>query len=125
MSDLQFSGEVAWVTGSSKGISRAISIGLAEQGCHVVVHYNSSEDEAREVEERIRVAGGDALLLGGDVIRTEDVRRMVGGIEDDFGRIDILANNAGSMVARATLAGMTEDVWDCVIHAFASTGMNS
>jgi 3-oxoacyl-[acyl-carrier protein] reductase len=79
MSDLQFSGEVAWVTGSSKGIGRAISIGLAEQGCHVVVHYNSSEDEAREVEERIRVAGGDALLLGGDVIRTEDVRRMVGG----------------------------------------------
>jgi NAD(P)-dependent dehydrogenase (short-subunit alcohol dehydrogenase family) len=45
MSDLQFSGDVAWVTGSSKGIGRAISIGLAEQGCHVVVHYNSSEDE--------------------------------------------------------------------------------
>jgi 3-oxoacyl-[acyl-carrier protein] reductase len=64
MSDLQFSGDVAWVTGSSKGIGWAISIGLAEQGCHMVVHYNSSEDEAREVEERIRVAGGDALLLG-------------------------------------------------------------
>ena len=54
MSALQFSGEVAWVTGSSKGIGRAVSIGLAEQGCDVVVHYNSSEDEAREVEQRIQ-----------------------------------------------------------------------
>jgi 3-oxoacyl-[acyl-carrier protein] reductase len=111
----QFSGEVAWVTGSSKGIGRAISIGLAEQGCDVVVHYNSSEEEAREVEERIQAVGGNALLLGGDVTRTEDVRRMAREIEDHYGRIDILVNNAGSMVERATLPEMTEEVWDRVM----------
>jgi 3-oxoacyl-[acyl-carrier protein] reductase len=112
---LRFSGEVAWVTGSSKGIGRAVSIGLAEQGCDVVVHYNSSEDDAREVQERIQAVGRDVLLLEGDVTHTEDVRRMVREIEDHYGRIDILVNNAGSMVERTTLAEMPEDVWDRVM----------
>src|SRR5829696_8556200 len=116
MSALQSSGEVAWVTGSSKGIGRAVSIGLAEQGCDVAVHYNSSEEEAREVEERIRAAGRDALLLQGDVTSPEAVRGMAGEIEDHYGRVDILVNNAGSMVERATLAEMTEEVWDRVMN---------
>jgi 3-oxoacyl-[acyl-carrier protein] reductase len=109
MRDLQFSGEVAWVTGSSKGIGRAISLGLAERGCDVAVHYNSSDDAAGEVGERIEALGRDVLLLKGDV------RRMAGEIEDHYGRLDVLVNNAGSMVARATLAEMTEDTWDRVM----------
>jgi 3-oxoacyl-[acyl-carrier protein] reductase len=112
---LQVSGEVAWVTGSSKGIGRAISIGLAEQGCNVVVHYNSSEDEAREVAERIEAHGGEALLVKGDVTYSEDVRRMAAEVEDRYGRVDILVNNAGSMVERRTLAEMTEDAWDRIM----------
>jgi 3-oxoacyl-[acyl-carrier protein] reductase len=112
---LRSSGEVAWVTGSSKGIGRAVVLGLAEQGCDVVVHYNSSEDDAREVKERIKCFGNDVLMLKGDVTDAGDVRRMVGEIEDRYGRIDILVNNAGSMVKRATLAEMTEEVWDRVM----------
>ena len=90
-------------------------MGMAEQGCDVVVHYNSSEDDAREVGERIQAFGRDVLLLKGDVTSTQDVRRMVGEIEGHFGRIDVLVNNAGSMVERATLAEITEDVWDRVM----------
>ena len=112
---MRSSGEVAWVTGSSKGIGRAVVLGLAEQGRDVVVHYNSSEDDAREVEERIKGFGNDVLMLKGDVTDAGDVRRMVGEIEDRYGRIDILVNNAGSMVKRATLAEMTEEVWDRVM----------
>ena len=112
---MRSSGEVAWVTGSSKGIGRAVVLGLAEQGCDVVVHDNSSEDDAREVEERIKGFGNDVLMLKGDVTDAGDVRRMVGEIEDRYGRIDILVNNAGSMVKRATLAEMTEEVWDRVM----------
>jgi 3-oxoacyl-[acyl-carrier protein] reductase len=115
MRDLQFSGEVAWVTGSSKGIGRAISLGLAERGCDVAVHYNSSDDAAGEVGERIEALGRDVLLLKGDVTDAGDVRRMAGEIEDHYGRLDVLVNNAGSMVARATLAEMTEDTWDRVM----------
>jgi 3-oxoacyl-[acyl-carrier protein] reductase len=113
---LIFDGEVAWVTGSSKGIGRATALGLAEQGCDVVVHYDSSEDEATEVAEQIEAHGRDVLLIQGDVSKGEDVRRMVGEIEERYGRVDILVNNAGSMVERLTLAEMTEEVWDRVME---------
>ncbi len=112
---MMFSGEVAWVTGSSKGIGKATVLGLAEQGCDVAVHYGSSEDEAKEVTEQVKAYGRDALLVRGDVSEAEDVRRMVREIEDHYGRIDILVNNAGSMVERLTLSEMTEDVWDRVM----------
>ena len=112
---MMFDGEVAWVTGSSTGIGRAVAMGLAEQGCRVVVHYNRSEDEAREVVERISSSGGQATLVGGDVADAREVRRMVGEIEDRYGRIDILVNNAGSLVERRTLEEMSEDLWDRVM----------
>ena len=113
---MQFDGEVAWVTGGSKGIGRATSVGLAERGCNVVVHYNSSEDDAREVAERVEAYGRDALLTRGDVTRSEDVGRIAREIEDRYGGLDILVNNAGSMVERLTLAEMTEEVWDRVME---------
>jgi 3-oxoacyl-[acyl-carrier protein] reductase len=90
-----FSEEVAWVTGSSTGIGRAVALALAEEGCRVVVHYNRSEDEAQEVVERISSSGGEATLVGGDVADAQEVERMVGEIEGRYGRLDILVNNAG------------------------------
>jgi 3-oxoacyl-[acyl-carrier protein] reductase len=73
---LAFSGEVAWVTGSSTGIGRAVALKLAERGRDVAVHYNRSEAEAREVAERVEALGRDALLLQGDVADAKDVDKM-------------------------------------------------
>ena len=112
---MMFDGEVAWVTGSSTGIGRAVAMGLAEQGCRVVVHYNRSEDEARGVVEEISSSGGEATLVGGDVADAGKVKRMVGEIEDSYGRLDILVNNAGSLVERRTLEEMSEDLWQRVM----------
>ncbi len=112
---MMFSEQVAWVTGSSTGIGRAVAEGLAGQGCRVAVHYNSSEDEARRVVEGIGSSGGEAMLVGGDVSKATDVERMASEIEERFGRLDILVNNAGSLIERRTLAGMTEDLWDRVM----------
>ena len=112
---MMFDGEVAWVTGSSTGIGRAVATGLAGQGCRVVVHYNRSEDEAREVVEEISSSGGEATLVGGDVADAGEVKRMVGEIEDRHGRLDILVNNAGSLVERRTLEEMSEDLWERVM----------
>ena len=109
------SGKVAWVTGSSKGMGRAITVGLAEEGCDVIVHYNSGEEDAREVAQKIEGLGRETLLVGGDVSKAADVKKMAGEIEDHFGRVDVLVNNAGSMVERSTLADMTEEVWDKVM----------
>ena len=110
-----YSGEVAWVTGSSTGIGRAIALKLADRGCDVTVHYNRNEKEAKEVSERIRASGRDTLLVQGDVAEAEDVARMVREIEDRYGRLDILVNNAGSIVERATLEGTTENLWDSTV----------
>jgi 3-oxoacyl-[acyl-carrier protein] reductase len=111
-----FSNEVAWVTGSSTGIGRAIALGFAREGCRVVVHYNSSEDKAQEVADRVGELGGEALLVKGDVSDSGDVRRMTEEVEDRYGRIDVLVNNAGSLIERRTLEEMTEDLWDRVME---------
>jgi 3-oxoacyl-[acyl-carrier protein] reductase len=110
-----FSEEVAWITGSSTGIGRAAALALAERGCRMMVHYNRSEDEAREVVERISTSGGEAALVGGDVSNAREVKRMVGEIEDRYGRLDVLVNNAGSLIERRTLSEMTEDLWERVM----------
>src|SRR5215213_6101712 len=103
-----FSEEVAWVTGSSTGIGRASAVALAEQGCKMAVHYNRSEDEAREVIEQIKASGGDVSAAG-------EVERMAHEIEDRYGRLDVLVNNAGSLIERRSFSEMTEDLWDRVM----------
>jgi len=107
--------EVAWVTGSSTGIGRAVAVALAEGGRRVVVHYNASEDDAREVVREIEDRGGEASLVWGDVSDADEVGRMIGEIEDRYGRLDVLVNNAGSLIERRTLAEMTDDLWDRVM----------
>ena len=113
---MMFSEDVAWVTGSSTGIGAASAVALAEQRCRVVVHYNRSESEAREVIERISSSGGEATLVGGDVSDAGEVERMVGEIEERYGRVDILVNNAGSLIERRSFSEMTEDLWDRVMN---------
>jgi len=80
-----------------------------------VVHYNRSEDEAREVVEQIESSGGEATLVGGDVADSRAVKRMMGEIEDRYGRVDILVNNAGSLIERRRFSEITEDLWDRVM----------
>ncbi|MDF2704302.1 MAG: short-chain dehydrogenase/reductase [Rubrobacteraceae bacterium] len=112
---MMFSEEVAWVTGSSTGIGAATAVALAEAGCRVAVHYNRSEVEAREVVEQISSSGGEAMLVGGDVADAGEVERMAGEIEERYGRLDVLVNNAGSLIERRKLEEMTEDLWDRVM----------
>ena len=111
---MTFSEEVAWITGSSTGIGRAAALALAEQGCRVVVHYNRGEDEAREVVEGITSSGGQAALVGGDVSDAGEVERMVGEIEERYGRLDILVNNAG-VIRRAPAIEFGEEDWEDVV----------
>lgn len=110
-----FDGEVAWVTGSSKGIGRAVAVGLAEAGCDVVVHYGGSEEEAREVAGEVQSFGRGVLLVQGDVSDVGDVGRMVGEIEERFGGVDVLVNNAGSFVERRAFEEMDEELWDRIL----------
>lgn len=87
--------KIAVVTGAGSGIGRAIALGLAGEGAHVVVHYHRSDAGAREVLEKILALGRKALLVQGDLSREEDVHKLVDASRDAFGRIDVLVNNAG------------------------------
>jgi 3-oxoacyl-[acyl-carrier protein] reductase len=108
-------GQVAIVTGASSGIGRATAEALARQGACVGVNYCKNRAGAEQAVEAIGKMGGEAVALRADVTRAEEVRALVAAVRERWGRIDILVNNAGDLIARRTLADMTEDHWDRVM----------
>ena len=107
-------GKVAIVTGASRGIGRSIATRFADEGAKVVVNYLANTASADAVVDGIRQAGGDAFAVAADVSNNTDVQRLVQGTLDRFGRVDILVNDAGVMVAKGVLE-TTEDDWDRTI----------
>ena len=95
MLDLTDQPRTALVTGASRGIGRGIAIRLASMGHSVAVNYNSHEDEALEVVEEIRRAGGTATAVGGSVASKEGCEQIVAGAVETLGPVEILINNAG------------------------------
>ena len=88
-------GKVAVVTGASKGIGAGIAKGLAAEGAKVVVNYASSKEGAEEVVAEIAADGGKAIAAQGDVSKAADVRKLFATTLKEFGRVDVLVNNAG------------------------------
>jgi 3-oxoacyl-[acyl-carrier protein] reductase len=105
-------GQVALVTGASSGIGRATVEALARQGVRVGVNYCKNQRGAEQAVEAIHKAGGEALAIYADVTRSNDVQALVAAARKQWGRIDILVNNAGDLLARRTLADMSEEYWD-------------
>lgn len=112
---MTLTGKVAWVTGSSTGIGAASAVALAGAGCRVAVHYNESADEAKGVVREIESGGGEAMLVGGDVADSGEVVRMLSEVESGLGSVEVLVNNAGSLLERRPFSEMTEDLWDRVM----------
>ena len=88
-------GRVALVSGGSRGIGRAISLALADDGATVAVNYRRDRDAADEVVKRISAHGGSAAAYAASVDSYEDDKAMVEAVIADFGHVDILVNNAG------------------------------
>ena len=88
-------GQVAVVTGASKGIGAAIAEHLAGAGAAVVVNWATSKAGAEAVVQRIRQAGGKAVAVQADVSKPEDTRHLFAETKKAFGKLDILVNNAG------------------------------
>lgn len=104
-------GRVALVTGAGKRIGRAVALRLASEGAEVAVHYGKSEAEAREVVAQIQKLGGRAISLKADLTDIAEIQSLVPGIEKEFGRLDILVNNAANFI-ETRFAGITEAIWD-------------
>lgn len=96
----EWAGKTAWVTGSAKGIGRALALALARQGFRVAVHYRRSRDAAERVAALVEKSGAEVLLLQGDLTRLDDVRRNVETLKKKWKRVDVLVNNAGDYLRR-------------------------
>lgn len=107
--------KVALITGASSGIGRATAEVMARAGARVAVNYFKNKTGAEEAAETIRKAGGEALVIRADVTRASEVEALVAAVRKQWGRIDILVNNAGDLIARHTLADMTEEYWDQIM----------
>lgn len=103
-------GKVAFVTGSSRRIGRAVALRLADAGADVVVHAMSSIDEIQAVAQEIEARGQRSLALLGDVTSESDVQAIYQQIDQTFGRLDILVNNA-AIRGQCDFIDMTLQAW--------------
>jgi len=108
-------GQVALVTGGSRGIGRAIALRLAAAGATVVVNYRENAPAAEETVRLIAAAGGRACAARFDVGDAEAVRVGVQNIVDEHGRLDLLVNNAG-LAVDALLLRLKEEDWERVLR---------
>jgi len=111
MTDTSLNNKIALVTGASRGIGKAIALGLAAAGCDVAVNYVSREAEARQTADAIQALGRRSLVAKGDVSKSADVAALVAAVQEKLGPVDILVNNAGR-AAFESIEQMTEASWN-------------
>ncbi|UCE41286.1 MAG: 3-oxoacyl-ACP reductase FabG [Candidatus Aminicenantes bacterium] len=111
---MDLEGNVALITGGSMGIGTAISLNMAQNGADVALTYRRHEQEAMEVEEKIKGMGRKSKAYKVDVSEFEAAQKLVNDIIQEFGHLDILINNAG-MNWDGVVWKMTEEQWDKVI----------
>lgn len=106
--------KVAIVTGGDSGIGRAIAIQLGSEGASVTINYHSNEQAANEVKQIIEQKGGKALVLQGNVAEVADLQKLVDQTVQQFGKLDIMVNNAG-IETRTSVLDSSEKDFDLVI----------
>jgi 3-oxoacyl-[acyl-carrier protein] reductase len=113
MSD--FAEKIVLVTGASRGIGRAIALEFGSRGAIVVINYNSSAGPANEVLEQIKAAGGDGMVYQADVSDADAVDEMIKTVTKEYGKLDVLVNNAGTTRDNVIMMLKPED-FDTVIN---------
>jgi len=95
-------GKVAVITGAARNMGSSFAQALAQQGCDIVVHYNSDSSavEAEDTAKLIKQTGSKVLLVKGDLTKLDTVKTLFQKAKDTFGRVDIVINNAGKVIKR-------------------------
>ena len=109
-------GKTALVTGSSKGLGRAILLRLAAQGANVVVNYSRDEAAANEVQAAAEALGVRAITVAADVSQLDGIRRLYDATIEAFGQVDIVVANAGVEKVNIPVADVTEEDFDLLFR---------
>jgi 3-oxoacyl-[acyl-carrier protein] reductase len=123
LNSLNLTSKVALVTGASSGIGAATAIVLAELGARVAIGYYQNEAGADRVQQAIIQRAGKAIRVRVDARVASDIRELVRRSSDELGPIDILINNAGSLIERMRVVEQTEERWDEVMNLNLKSAM--
>jgi 3-oxoacyl-[acyl-carrier protein] reductase len=112
--EMKLQGKVALVTGAASGIGRAIAERFAQEGARVALNYRTSREAAEKAVLQIRAAAGIALPIAADVSIQSEVQAMLKQVEREWGRLDVLVNNAGwsTRVPHRKLDELSDEIWD-------------
>ena len=111
MTDQRLAGRVALVTGSSRGIGRAIVLRFAREGADVAINYSRDDGAARAVLAEVEASGHRGILIKANLANVSETRAMVDEVVSRFNRLDILVNNAG-IEKEAPFGEVTEQDYD-------------
>mgnify|MGYP000855178478 CR=1 FL=1 len=107
--------QVAVITGSSRGIGRAIALKMAREGYRVVINYQHNQSAAHEVLQAVQQAGGQGIIVGADVSDAQEAQQLIDTAVKEYGRLDVLVNNAGINKDQLMLR-MSDDDWNKVMN---------
>jgi 3-oxoacyl-[acyl-carrier protein] reductase len=116
MGELKLQNRVAVITGGSRGIGRGIGLALAREGAHILFSYVSNKEAAEKTKREIRSFGVDCLAVKANACKEEDVKNMQEKAKKQFGKINILVNNAGTTGSGIPLQEMPTAEWDRVVE---------
>ena len=114
--DISFEGKKVLVTGASTGIGAAIAEGFASAGAEVAVHYASNEEAATAVVSAIQAAGHRAVAIQADLTEPAASAALISDVEEMLGPIDVLVNNAGSLVGRYATGTVSREQYETVME---------
>lgn len=112
---MRLNGKNAIVTGGNRGIGRAISLALAEEGANVAIVFHEDEERAQETVDQLREIGVKSLKTQADVRDLEQVKEMINTVRETFGSIHILVNNAGISGSNSAIENIATEEWKRVI----------
>jgi len=111
----RLAGKAAVITGADSGIGRAVAIAYAREGADVLISYLDEHDDAKETAGYVQAAGRRAVLVDGDLTQPQHCRDIIAKAVEEFGRVDVLVNNAAFQMTHETFEEIPDEEWDFTI----------